>query len=124
MPLAPITQPGDGVALAVVPLTAHNVIVVESRRMTGYDSATEWVDPGTRARTTFPGLVSEGVLVYTVDTFISSGELPVKVAGDSGDSEVDDFPVLGPGDSVTLRGYTITVMDDDGDTHTVLIQKQ
>ncbi len=121
--LAPIAEAGDGVALAVVPLTAHNVIVIESRRAVGYDTGREWVDPGSNARTTFPGLVSEGVLVYTVDSFIGSGELPVKVAGDRGNSEVDDFPVLGPGESVTLHGYTITVTADNGSTHTVAITR-
>lgn len=119
--LAPIADAGADVALAVVPLTSHNVIVIESRRAVGYDTGEEWVDPSTRARTTFPRLVSEGVLVYTVDSFIGSGELPVKVAGDSGNSEVDDFPVLGVGESVTLHGYTITVTADNGSTHTVSI---
>ena len=123
VPLTPIAEGGDGVALAVVPLTGNEVIVVESRRTVGFDTGRDWVDPGTRARTTFPGLVSEGVLVYTVDTFVDTGELPVKVAGDSGNSEVDDFPVLGPGESVTVRGYTITVTADDGDTHTVSITR-
>ena len=122
--LAPIADAGDGVALAVVPLTAHEVIVIESRRTVGYDTGSDYVDSDTRARTTFPGLVSEGVLVYTVDTFIGSGELPVKVAGDSGNSQVDDFPVLELGESVTLRGYTIALTADDGDTHTVSIHKQ
>ena len=45
------------------------------------------------------------------------------VAGDSGDSEVDDFPVIGVGESVTLHGYTITVTADNGDTHTVSITR-
>ena len=121
--LAPIARAGDAVALAVVPLTSHNVIVIESRREVGYDSGRDWVDAGTNARTTFPGLVSEGVLVYTVDTFLGLGELAVRVAGDSGNSQVDDFPVLGPGGSVTVRGYTITVTADDGDTHTVSITR-
>ncbi len=123
VPLAPIAEAGDGVALAVVPLSAHEVIVIESRRNVGYDTGREWVNPDTNASTTFPGLVTEGVLVYIVDTFVGSGELPVKVAGDSGDSQVDDFPVLEPGESLTLRGYTVTVTADDGDTHTVSISR-
>ena len=122
--LSSLGQPGGALALAVVPLNSHEVIVIESRRAIGYDTGREWVDPASNARTTYPGLVSEGVLVYTVDTFIQSGELPVKVAGDSGDSRVSDFPVLGVGDSVTLRGYTITVTADDGATHTVTIAPQ
>jgi M6 family metalloprotease-like protein len=121
--LAPIAEAGSGVALAVVPLTAHEVIVIESRRAVGHDLGREWVDSNSNARTTFPGLVSEGVLVYTVDSFIGSGDLPVKVAGDSGNSEVDDFPVLGAGESVTLHGYTITVTADNGSTHTVSITR-
>ena len=121
--LAPIAQPGDAVALAVVPLTLHDVIVIESRRTVGYDTGREYVSPNSRARTTLPGLVSEGVLVYTVDTFIGSGDLPVKVAGDNGNSRVDDFPVLGVGDSVTLHGYTITVTADDATTHTISITR-
>ncbi len=121
--LVPIAEVGDAVALAVVPLTAREVLVAESRRAVGYDTGSEWVDPDSKARTTFPGAVSEGVLVYTVDVFIGSGDLPVKVAGDSGNGRVDDFPVLGPGESVTLRGYTITVTADDGDTHTVSINR-
>ena len=121
--LAPIAQPGDAVALAVVPLTLHDVIVIESRRTVGYDTGREYVSPNSRARTTLPGLVSEGVLVYTVDTFIGSGDLPVKVAGDNGNSRVDDFPVLGVGDSVTLHGYTIAVTADDATTHTISITR-
>ncbi len=123
VPLAPIAEAGDGVALAVVPLSAHEVIVIESRRTVGYDTGREWVNPDSNASTTLPGLVSEGVLVYTVDTFLGSGDLPVKVAGNSGNSEVDDFPVIGLGESVTLHGYTITVTADDGSTHTVSITR-
>ena len=121
--LAPIAQPGDAVALAVVPLTLHDVIVIESRRTVGYDTGREYVSPNSKARTTLPGLASEGVLVYTVDTFDDGGSLPVKVAGDSGNSRVDDFPVLGVGDSVTLHGYTITVTADNATTHTISITR-
>lgn len=63
------------------------------------------------------------VLVYTVDASLGSGDLPLKVAGDSGNGQVDDFPVLGVGESVTVRGYTITVTADDGDTHTITITR-
>ena len=121
--LAPIAQPGNAVALAVVPSSAHEMIVIESRRKSGYDTGRVWVDHNTNARTTFPGLVTEGVLVYTVDTFTASGDLPVMVAGDSGNSQIADFPTLEVGDSVTVSGYTITVTADDGSTHTVSITR-
>lgn len=42
-------------------------------------------------------------------------------AGDDGTSRVDDFPVLTRGESVNVRGYTVTVIADNGDTHTVRI---
>ena len=120
--LTPIAQPGNGVAMAAIQLSSHEVIVVESRRRLGHDR------PSARNatngwHTVVPNLAGEGVLVYTVDAHIDTGELPLKVAGDSGNGQVDGFPVLQPGQSVTVRGYTITVTADDGDTHTVTITK-
>ena len=102
--LKPVADPGTGTAMAAVPLTAHGVIVVESRRSIGWDIGS---------------LLEEGVLVYEVDASIYTGNLPIKVVGvpDEG------FPVLQVGESLTVRGYTITVVADDGDTHTVTITK-
>ncbi len=118
--LAPISSADDAVAMAAVPIDQRRVIVIESRRQLGYDRGREvtWQRGGTGR---LQALIEEGVLVYAVDSFVGSGELPVKIAGDSGDGQVDDFPVLGPGESVTLHGYTITA--DDGDAHTVLITR-
>ena len=120
--LAAAAEPGDGIAMAAVPLGAHEVIVVESRRKIGHDAGQPYVAPS-GVRTTFPALAAEGVLVYTVDASLGSGKLPIRVAQDSGDITVDDYPVLQPGQSVTVRGYMITVISDDGDTHTVTISK-
>ena len=36
---------------------------------------------------------------------------------------MDDYPVLTVGESVSVRGYTITVVADDGVTHTITITK-
>ena len=105
--LSPVADPGDGIAMAGVPLSDTEVIVIESRRSTGYDSGS--------------ALLAEGVLVYTVDAGVSSGLLPIKLAGDPGNAHLDDYPLLAVGESVTVRGYTITVVADDGDTHTVTI---
>ena len=120
--LAPIARPSSGTAMAAVPLSRREVIVVESRRKLGYDRGREYRGSN-GGRTTLPGLVEEGVLVYTVDASLGSGDLPLKVAGDSGNGQVDDFPVLQAGESVTVRGYTITVTADNGDTHTVTISR-
>ncbi|WP_420437258.1 cell wall-binding repeat-containing protein [Candidatus Poriferisodalis sp.] len=121
--LSPIAQPGDAVAMASIPLSAHEVIVMESRRRLGYDAGRHYEAADSGVTTTFPRLITEGVLVYTVDSWLGAGALPLKVAGDSGNGQVDDFPVLEAGESVTLRGYTITVVADDGDTHTVTITR-
>ena len=121
--LSPIAQPGDAVVMAAIPLSAHEVIVMESRRRLGYDAGRHYEAADTGATTTFPRLITEGVLVYTVDSWLGTGALPLRVAGDSGNGQVDDFPVLEAGESVTLRGYTITVVADDNDTHTVTITR-
>ena len=107
--LSPIADPGDGIAMAAVPLSDAEIVVIESRRSTGYDSG--------------GALLAEGVLVYTVNASISSGLLPIKLAGDPGNAHFDDYPLLAVGESVTVRGYTITVVADDGDTHTVSITR-
>ncbi|MDE0135117.1 MAG: cell wall-binding repeat-containing protein [Acidimicrobiaceae bacterium] len=122
--LAPIAQPGDGLAMAVLPINSHEVIVIESRRKLGYDLPRDHITVYDGAITNLPRLITEGVLVYTVDTLIGSGQLPMKIAGDSGNGQVDDFPVLRVGESVTVRGYTVTVTADDGDTHTVSIARE
>ena len=111
---------GSGVAMAAVPLSDTEVIVIESRRAIGYDTLVESRSWGTL---TSPALLSEGVLVYTVDASLDSGQLPVLVAGDSGNGQVDDYPILTTGQSVTVHGYTIAVVSDDGHAHTVTITK-
>ena len=121
--LAPVAEPDDGIVMAAVPLNAREMIVIESRRKLGYDAGGHYEAADSGAVTTFPRLVTEGVLVYTVDSLRSSGQLPLRVAGDKGNLEVDDFPVLGSGESVTLHGYTITVTADNGSTHTVSITR-
>ena len=120
--LAPVAQPGGRAAVAVVPLNGREVIVVESRRNLGYDRGTPLTWP--RGDTTNRrALLHEGVLVYTVDASVPSGQLPMRIAGDKGDGQVAGFPVIGVGESVTLHGYTITVTADDGSTHTVSITR-
>ena len=113
-------DPDQGTAMAAIPLSAHEVVVIESRRTIGLDAGVDHVEPN-GVRTTFPGLGSEGVLVYTVDAALGGGQLPIKVAGDSGNGRFDTYPVLSVGQSVTVRGYTITVVSDNGETHTLEI---
>ena len=107
--LAPVAEPGNGIAMVARPVSDSEVIVVESRRRIGYDEGRDYVAPDGRSAT-FPALAAEGVLVYKVDARLGTGELPLKVVGDSGDGRVDDYPVLVSGDSFTVHGYTITVV--------------
>ncbi|WP_419916785.1 cell wall-binding repeat-containing protein [Candidatus Poriferisodalis sp.] len=120
--LAPIARPGDEVALAVIPLNFLDVIVVESRRRLGYDRNEEYT-ASNGFEVSRPNLIDEGVVVYTVETATSGGDLPVKIAGDRGDGRVGRHPILTEGESLTVRGYTITVTGDDGERHTVSIRR-
>ena len=108
--------------MAAIPLSDTEVIVIESRRRIGHDTGTDH-RTSTGISTTFPALVAEGVLVYTVDARLVSGHLPLKVAGDSGNGQVDAHPLLAQGQSVTIRGYTITLQATTPDVHTVAITK-
>ena len=107
--LSPVADPGHGVAMAAVPLSSDEMIVVESRRRIGYDERAAW---GNGA-----------VVVYTVDAWTAGGNLPVRLAGDVGRGYTRESPVLAEGESVTVRGYTVTVVADDGDTHTVTVTR-
>ncbi len=121
--LTPIAQPGDGVAMAAIQTSTHEVIVIESRRRLGFDRTDE--HPFAHHSSSLAQhLVAEGVLVYTVDTLRGSGWVPTRVAGDNGNFEFDDFPALQAGESMTVSGYTITVTADDGETHTVSIERE
>ena len=120
--LAPVADPGPGIAMAAIPLSEHEVIVLESRRQIGFDLAYEDPLPG-GGRIVQPALLTEGVLVYTVDASIPTGDMPIRLLDDTGGLVVSDYPILTVGDRVTVRGYTITAVADDGDTHTVTIAK-
>ena len=97
--------------MAAIPLNLHQIIVIENRRKLGYDAAPTPVHH-TGNVTPSHGLLEEGVLVYTVDTLIESGQLPIKILGNTRVGGFDSFPVLTAGESVTLHGYTITITND------------
>ena len=117
--LEPVQSAGGGTTMVVVPLNDHEMIVIENRRKVGYDAAR----PDTSPSGTVPGhgLLEEGVLVYTVDVRLPNGALPIKIAGDSGNAQFSEFPVLTPGESVTVRGHTVSVTGDAGDTYMVIV---
>ena len=106
--LRPVTDPADGTAMAAVPLTDTEIIVIENRN---------------RSNGAAGPAPSEGVLVYTVDSTLGSGELPLAVAGDTGNGRLDRPPLLNEGQSMSVRGYDITVTSATPTTRTVTITK-
>ncbi|MCB9144242.1 MAG: hypothetical protein H6635_02655 [Anaerolineales bacterium] len=98
-----------GVKAVMIPVNESKVVVVESRRPVGYDA----------------GLSKSGALVYTVDTSIASGEGTLVVYPIlEGDPYRNQSP-LAVGETVTVDGVTVTVIDasDGGDTVSVTITK-
>ena len=120
--LSPVADPGDAAVMAAVPLSGTEVLVAEVRVKVGYDAAQE--EPHTDgALLTIPALATEGVLVYTVDASLGSGQLPLVIAGDTGNGQVDDYPILTRGDQVVVRGYRVTFVSDRGGAYIVAIFK-
>ncbi|MBC7879452.1 MAG: hypothetical protein H7Y59_19970 [Anaerolineales bacterium] len=98
-----------GTKAIIVPLNGTKLLVVESRRRIGYDQK----------------LVKEGALVYTVDTSIYSGEGPIVVYPILENDPYRDQSPLAAGESFTVEGVTVTVIEstDEGDTVQVAITK-
>ena len=84
-------------------------MVVESRRSVGYDA----------------GLPKTGALVYTVDTSIYSGEGTLVVYPILENDPYRYNSPLAVGESVTVDGVTVTVLEatDQGDTVQVTVTK-
>ena len=120
--LSPVADPGDAAVMAAVPLSGTEVLVVEMRRKVGYDAEMERRHYD-GARITVPALATEGLLVYVVDASLDSGQLPAVIAGDPGNGQVDDYPILERGDQVVVRGYTVTFESGRRGNYVVTIAK-
>lgn len=95
--LSPISKRG-GKKLAIVPISANEVLVVETRRATANDEY----------------LPSSGVLVYSVDTSIFAGSGPVKL--------LNDRRPLAAKKSVTYKNVTVTHNAKTGQGNTVTVK--
>ena len=95
--LTPVEVSG-GVKGAVIPLSTTEAIVMESRRALRYDKGMS--------------KTSEGVLVYKVNTSISSGLGPMRVVGRAGSADIwlRDAP-LKLRERLEVDGYTIEVIE-------------
>lgn len=114
-------EAGTGTAMAAVQVSANSAIVIESRRLIGYDSPSTHTRQRVAAGEQDPQYLAEGVLVYTVNSL--RGEHPVSLVQDNGRAYLKDFPLLAEGDSVSVAGYTISVVDDTGYEHVVSVRK-
>ena len=121
--LSPLAGTGEGTVMAAVPAAHNAIIVIESRRRIGYDSLSRAHRDAVAAGLLHPDLVGDRVLVYTVDPTLRGGRRPIKFVTDNGFGYLDRYPFLTVGESVSVAGYTITVVADDGDAHAVSIAK-
>lgn len=94
-----------GVKAVMIPVSETKVVVVESRRRLGYDA----------------NLIKEGALVYTVDTSIYSGEGALVVYPILENDPYRDQSPLAVGESITVEGITITVIETTSETDTVQV---
>lgn len=106
--ITPIEIPG-GMKAVMIPISDSKVVVVESRRQVGYDAR----------------ILKPGALVYIVDTSIASGEGTLVVYPQLENDPYRDRSPLAAGESVTVDGVTVTVIDatDQGDTLNISIAK-
>lgn len=91
-----------GIKAVMIPVSETKVVAVESRRRLGYDA----------------NLIKEGALIYTVDTSIYSGDGPLIVYPILENDPYRDQSPLAVGETFTIDGVTITVIEatSEGDT--------
>ena len=103
--LSPLVRQNTDIKVAMVPLSASKILVMESRKTEGYDT----MQPG-----------EQGVLVYTVDMSIGhlQGGYVTRPRPGSTDRTRFTDAALRAGDSVTIDGVVVTVveLDSSGDT--------
>lgn len=104
--LTPIETQG-GIKAVIVPISESKALVVESRRPFGADAE----------------LVKSGALVYVIDTSIYSGEGTLVVHPILADDPYRDQSPLAVGESVTVEGVTVTVVDANEQGDTVQVTK-
>ena len=127
--LHPVAFPGTELAMVGIPLSETELVVIESRRRVGYDIGDEYIAPD-GAKTTWPVLPAEGVLIYTVNASLGNGQRPLSVISYPGNAYAErkpihfnDTPFLWEGQSITIGGYTITVQSSYYQTDVITVTK-
>ena len=142
--LTPVSDPGDGTAMAAIPLSETELLIMESHRLIDKDESPGIWENGIRIegaslpdetsssdhteRSELPS--SEGVMLYTANYRIRAGHKPLRGLNptvDSSGSSISSFesesPFLTVGDSITAKGYRIALLSDDGSAHTVSVTR-
>lgn len=97
--LRPVEMDTNQTKLVVIPTGKYKAIAIESRRALGFDANM--------------GSLSEGAIVYEIDTTIEYGYSPMSLVARNGskDSLWRRDAALKVGDSVTTSGWQITVIE-------------
>jgi M6 family metalloprotease-like protein len=96
--LEPIESVNSSVKGIVIPISSKSVLVIENRTAQGFDSR---LPEG-----------AQGVIVYSVDTSIESGQGPMRMVRKIGSSDnLFRDNALKKGESMTHLGYTIKVVE-------------
>ena len=115
--ISPIEILDDLNKTLIVPLSYTSAIVVESRRSLGYDT-----------------IVKEGVIVYFIDTSISTGKGPIQVLPINNSDTDKSNLILGVGESVSYSSVKVTyslkinnsdqvIIESDGPIYSKAISK-
>lgn len=104
--VTPIENTG-GLKAVMVPISNSKAVLIESRRQIGYDAT----------------ILKPGVLVYVVDTSIPSGEGTLVVYPQLENDPYRDNSPLAVGESVTVEGVTVTVIESTAEGDTVQVTK-
>lgn len=101
----PVEEQSSGIKMTVIPLSKYKALVIESRRRLGYDSSL--------------GSISEGLLVYKLDTAAIYRTTPMTVIPRNGSIDLKwrTDSVLKIGDTIEVDGYSISNIEsgDFGD---------
>ena len=110
--MRPVSMTTEELKGIVIPTGKHTGIIVESRRNMGYDISL--------------GRESEGVMVYKLDTTIPYRYSPVKIVppARSLDRQMEFDSILKPGESVSIQGWTIRVLESGAFGDVVQVIKQ
>lgn len=103
VPLTPVSQSG-GLKMIVVPVSASSAVVVESRRVEGYDSG-----------------FAAGALAYVVDVSLRTLQGPIRVLPLDEADQNKSSAILTAGRSLSYAGITVSVVSSTGSTDTVRV---